>query len=298
MARLNPIQLQRSLSGMTYPARRQDLVARATHNQADSNTLSILEQLPDREYASPTDVNAAVTSVSGTEAGAPVEASVSPPVTRLSAPAAFSPIAMSPAPVVTPDMPAVASVTMSEAPVEPASPQPPLPRTASKVQQLSTSQLGAQKDKLAQALERVGSVMRQGSQSLQQEGQPRLSHYAGAGGEKVEQLSGYLRQADAAALVTKARETARQRSGLVAAGGFVLALLGARVVKSLGQQPQQSLGQQPGPPNGQQPEDLTGAPAAEPELEELATAIGMPAPRRRRRTATAATEAATLEPVE
>lgn len=51
--------------------------------------------------------------------------------------------------------------------------------------------------------------------------------------DRVERLSGYLRETDAAQLVGKVRETARQQPVLVAGGTFLAALLGARLLKSL-----------------------------------------------------------------
>lgn len=63
MAKINPIQLQKHLKGMDYPASREKLVKQAQQNGADDNAISVLEQLPDNEYGSPTAVSQAVSSI-------------------------------------------------------------------------------------------------------------------------------------------------------------------------------------------------------------------------------------------
>ena len=60
MTNVNPIQLQKDLKGVDYPATRDDLVARAQKNNADKETLDALKQLKDGSFEKPTDVTAAV----------------------------------------------------------------------------------------------------------------------------------------------------------------------------------------------------------------------------------------------
>lgn len=60
MATVNPIDLQKHLKGMDYPASKQDLVEHAKSSGADKKMLDMLEQLPDEEFQTPTDVNKAV----------------------------------------------------------------------------------------------------------------------------------------------------------------------------------------------------------------------------------------------
>ncbi|TQJ38144.1 uncharacterized protein DUF2795 [Arthrobacter sp. SLBN-112] len=56
----NPIQVQKFLGGIDYPANREDLLSRAKDSGADSNVIQALEELPDREYDSPTAVSSAI----------------------------------------------------------------------------------------------------------------------------------------------------------------------------------------------------------------------------------------------
>ncbi|MDV2991397.1 MAG: hypothetical protein N4J56_001051 [Chroococcidiopsis sp. SAG 2025] len=63
MAKVNPIQLQKHLKGMEYPASKQDIVDYAKQQGADNNAIAVLEQLPEEEYETPTDVNKAVGEV-------------------------------------------------------------------------------------------------------------------------------------------------------------------------------------------------------------------------------------------
>lgn len=60
MAKVNPIQLQKHLKGVDYPASKEQLVQHAQKQGADDTALSVLNQLPDEEYESPTDVSEAV----------------------------------------------------------------------------------------------------------------------------------------------------------------------------------------------------------------------------------------------
>lgn len=60
MAAPNPIQVQKFLSGIEYPASRDDIVTTAEKEGADSDVLDALKQLPDQEYDGPTAVSKAV----------------------------------------------------------------------------------------------------------------------------------------------------------------------------------------------------------------------------------------------
>lgn len=60
MAKVNPIQLQKHLKGVDYPASKEDLINHAKQNGADDNAISALEALPDEEYETPTDVSEAI----------------------------------------------------------------------------------------------------------------------------------------------------------------------------------------------------------------------------------------------
>ncbi len=63
MAKVNPIQLQKYLKGMDYPAQKQDLLEHAKEHGADRDICSTLEQLPDEEYETPADVSKAVGAI-------------------------------------------------------------------------------------------------------------------------------------------------------------------------------------------------------------------------------------------
>jgi hypothetical protein len=60
MAKVNPIQLQKHLKGVDYPASKEELINQAQHQGADEDALSALRQLPDEEYETPADVSKAV----------------------------------------------------------------------------------------------------------------------------------------------------------------------------------------------------------------------------------------------
>jgi hypothetical protein len=56
----NPIQVQKFLGGIDYPASKEDIVRTAKEAGADENVLNALEGIPDREYDGPTAVSEAV----------------------------------------------------------------------------------------------------------------------------------------------------------------------------------------------------------------------------------------------
>ena len=57
---VNPIQLQRFLDGVNYPASKQDLIETARKQGAGDQVLETLRRMPDKRYGSPVDVSQAV----------------------------------------------------------------------------------------------------------------------------------------------------------------------------------------------------------------------------------------------
>jgi hypothetical protein len=57
---VNPIQIQKFLKGVDYPASKAELLEMAEQEGADENARQALEQLPDQEYQSPVDVSEAL----------------------------------------------------------------------------------------------------------------------------------------------------------------------------------------------------------------------------------------------
>jgi hypothetical protein len=57
VSKANPIAIQKCLSGVDYPASRDDLVRAAESNGADKQTLDLLRKMPDRTYEGPSGVS-------------------------------------------------------------------------------------------------------------------------------------------------------------------------------------------------------------------------------------------------
>ena len=53
----NPIQVQKFLGGMDYPASKADVVRHAEEAGADDSVLATLKDLPEQTYHKPTDVS-------------------------------------------------------------------------------------------------------------------------------------------------------------------------------------------------------------------------------------------------
>jgi hypothetical protein len=54
---VNPVQMQKFLSDIDYPVRKNDLIQHAQQKGADKATLSALSEIPDREYDGPNAVS-------------------------------------------------------------------------------------------------------------------------------------------------------------------------------------------------------------------------------------------------
>ena len=57
---VNPVQVQKFLGGIDYPASKQKLVDTAKKQGADDRVLNLLKKLPDKQYDGPTDVTQAI----------------------------------------------------------------------------------------------------------------------------------------------------------------------------------------------------------------------------------------------
>ena len=60
MAQAEFIKVQKFLSGVHYPATKQELVDHARGKKADKDALDALRQIPDQEYGGPNEVSRAV----------------------------------------------------------------------------------------------------------------------------------------------------------------------------------------------------------------------------------------------
>jgi hypothetical protein len=56
---VSPIDIQKALGGMDYPATKEEIVKHAEQNGADADVLKALKGIEDREYEGPSGVSAA-----------------------------------------------------------------------------------------------------------------------------------------------------------------------------------------------------------------------------------------------
>jgi hypothetical protein len=57
---VSPIDIQKALGGMDYPAKKEEIVKHAEQNGADDDVLTALRRIEDREYEGPSGVSKAV----------------------------------------------------------------------------------------------------------------------------------------------------------------------------------------------------------------------------------------------
>jgi hypothetical protein len=60
MANVNPVQVQKYLKGVNYPASKNDLLKQADDQGGDKDVRATLEKLPDKTYQTPVDVSEAI----------------------------------------------------------------------------------------------------------------------------------------------------------------------------------------------------------------------------------------------
>lgn len=57
---VSPIEIQKALSGIDYPASRDDIVRHAEEHGGDDEVVNALKTIEDREYEGPSGVSSAV----------------------------------------------------------------------------------------------------------------------------------------------------------------------------------------------------------------------------------------------
>jgi hypothetical protein len=62
MAPAEFVEVQKALGGISYPATKDQLVEQARGNNAGTDILAVLQDIPDREYGGPNEVSKAVAS--------------------------------------------------------------------------------------------------------------------------------------------------------------------------------------------------------------------------------------------
>jgi hypothetical protein len=60
MARANPIEVEKSLKGISFPAKKEDLVKHARKQGADQDVLETIKNLPEEEFHNAVDVTKAI----------------------------------------------------------------------------------------------------------------------------------------------------------------------------------------------------------------------------------------------
>ncbi|HWR25237.1 MAG TPA: DUF2795 domain-containing protein [Methanosarcina sp.] len=53
----SPIEVQKALKGIDYPANKKDLIKQAKNNDASEKVMNVLENLPDKKYQNAVDVS-------------------------------------------------------------------------------------------------------------------------------------------------------------------------------------------------------------------------------------------------
>lgn len=54
---VNPIEMQKSLGGVSYPASKEQIVRTAKEHGAPKKIMDALKSMPDKEYDSPAEIN-------------------------------------------------------------------------------------------------------------------------------------------------------------------------------------------------------------------------------------------------
>ncbi len=60
MARANPVEVEKSLKGINFPAKKEDLVKHAQQHGANQEVIETIKELPEEEFHTPIDVTKAI----------------------------------------------------------------------------------------------------------------------------------------------------------------------------------------------------------------------------------------------
>jgi|GEM_PF-6926854 len=104
--------------------------------------------------------------------------------------------------------------------------------TAESAREAGTSFLSNGKVRAADELSHFSAAIRQAGQKLHEENDHQLAEYTDVIAEKIERVSGYLRQSDLGGLVSDVEQMTRRRPELVLGGMFLLGLGLSRFLKS------------------------------------------------------------------
>lgn len=59
----NPVEVEKYLKGVDYPAKKQDLMKRAEENRAPREIVEALKRMPEEMFQKPTDVTRAISQM-------------------------------------------------------------------------------------------------------------------------------------------------------------------------------------------------------------------------------------------
>ena len=68
---VNPVQVEKFLKGVDYPATKEDLIRHAQQQGADQQVLETLKQLPDKTFEGPAGVSKAIGEIDRRSKGSP-----------------------------------------------------------------------------------------------------------------------------------------------------------------------------------------------------------------------------------
>jgi hypothetical protein len=57
---INPVQVQKFLDGVDFPASKEELISTARDEGADDNVIQTLQRMPDDQFQTPADVSEAI----------------------------------------------------------------------------------------------------------------------------------------------------------------------------------------------------------------------------------------------
>ena len=60
---VSPVEVQKYLGGMNYPASKQELIGHARKNNAPDEVIRLLNELSDHQFRTPVDVSKAISQV-------------------------------------------------------------------------------------------------------------------------------------------------------------------------------------------------------------------------------------------
>ncbi len=236
-----PAQVDRLLSGIEYPAGKEEISQQADRKRTAKAVRALLERLPERTYQTPANVRQELEKLEPALKGGAEAPSAKTPQTE-TAPSESEATGGLAVPQPVRDVVQTARVQGQ--------------RVLIQAGTLASSQVDERRPQIADGIVATATTLRETRQKLEEQGQQPLARAAEFAAGKLESASTYIRQTEARNMGRQVTDFAKRQPLVVLAAGTAIGLVVTRLIKSADLQPLASIQSSGGVSGG--PTDATG----------------------------------------